>query len=71
MKQVTKHYCRCGDEAIARRKSTGEWLCIVCMVKDICNRKGIDNVYMGRREDDSLDFLVPLVDLLPLDLHWN
>jgi len=70
--QKTKHTCcRCGDEAIGRKKSTGEWLCLICVAKDMCAKKGIKDVYMGRREDDSLDFLVPLVDLLPLDLHWN
>lgn len=71
MKQVIKYYCKCGNEAIVHHKVTGEWLCVFCYVKYICNRKGIDNVYMGYGEDGSQDFFVELVDLLPIKVYWN
>jgi len=71
MKQVTRHYCKCGEESVARKKSTGEWLCMMCVVRDICIRRGIETVYLAPMDDDTLDFFVPLVDLLPIHTCWN
>jgi len=75
MKQLTKHYCKCGKVATTLYKPTNEWLCndcaVVKMVIDVFFRRGIDNVYLAPMDDGSLDLFVPMVDVLPLDLHWN
>lgn len=71
MYQVTKHYCQCGQEALVKSKTTGEWFCIYCIVKIICPSKGIDEVYMAPTDSDTPDFFVPLADLLPIKVYWN
>jgi hypothetical protein len=68
----TKNFtCKCGRLAIARKKSTREWICVLCMVKEVRKGRGVNNVRLALINIDTLESLAPLAVLQPIRIYRN
>lgn len=84
MANRTRYICRCGREAIARERATGEWFCLRCALDAMLEHRrrgdsvtvsfgesGISDVLIVPGGDGDGDLLAPLVEVIPSSFCRN